>query len=155
MLIQNGRSLIVQKLYYSDIEKAQEIYVFLEAEAQAQFGHAFSLNETFAFHILYQEWDLFLEMAARYEEHELWNYLYSDNILRSIMQAINANEDIIRNGMKLSEFSAEEEDLINLYFHLILSRKADNEYTQKLKDFKQNYPHSKYQEFVRNYLLGD
>ena len=27
MLIQNGRSLIVQKLYYSDIEKAQEILV--------------------------------------------------------------------------------------------------------------------------------
>ena len=156
VLIQNGRQLLTQNLRYSDIEKAQEIYQFLNSVTKDldTNTHAFYFNEELALHFLFQEWDNFLITAASHNTTDEWFcYSCTNGILFNILDAIGANSAIIEFGMASSNLSNEDADIIQLYYYLVKSREADELYGQKYKAFKETYTHSKYNNFINQYLI--
>jgi len=156
VLIQNGRQLLAQNLRYSDIKKSQEIYYFLDSVTNSidTNMHAFFFNEELALHCLFQEWDSFLAMAATHNSTDEWFcYSCTNGMLFNILEAIDANSDIIEFGIASSNLSNEDADVIQLYYHLVRSRKVDDLYSQKYKAFKNTYTHSKYNNFINQYLF--
>ena len=156
MLVLNGRQLFTQSLRYSDIEKAQEIYIFLSSETENNEAntHAFYYNEELAVQVLFQEWDTFLKMAANYNPTEEWLcYSFPVRELSTILDAINSNNTFIEFGMDNTSLSNEDTDILQLYYHLVKTREADEIYSQKYKQFKEQYPHSKYNIFLEQFLL--
>jgi hypothetical protein len=100
------------------------------------------------------QWDYWLKSAEEYAKLQSDPMCYSncyviDNLLYHEMEL--KQKELVENVTNSSIFD-EEKAIILLYLYIVENKKADEIYKQKVKDFKNKYPESKYKAFIDNYL---
>lgn len=153
LIINNGRKMLVNTISANNIEKSEKIYDYVSLESKKSNYQAFHYSEELALNTLFQDWEKWLGCALNYNQSKQW-VLYPNmmDILPLLYQEIDNRKNSIELSVATSTLSEDEIDLIMLYLHLIETGEVDKEYNELLKAFRKNYPTSKYNGFLKNYM---
>lgn len=153
IIINNGRKLLMKSLDENDFKKASKVYYYILTEVKDDNCSAFEFHEQLLIVSLISDWYKWLELAENIREYQkpiCYSGVYQ---IRQKLYQLFKNQVESLMGQK-KDLPSEGEDLLDLYLHLIKNEEIDDMYNEKLKSFKKNYPQTKYEYFVNNFLPG-
>lgn len=153
VIINNGRKLLVKSFKENNLEKASQVYYYLLTAIDDTDCVAFEYYEQLLITSLTSDWFKWLELAENIQEYKK-PICYPDiyNNFQSLYQLFK--EQVETKIEEEKDIPEEGKLLLDMYLYLIKKGIADEEYNEKLKFFKSNYPQSKYLNFVNFYLPG-
>jgi len=150
ILVNNGRRMMLQAVQARDFERVAEIHQFLNERTQFR-CYAFTLSEELAIAILTGNWEYFLQRAEHFSAStggQLCVQLQDNQLNSALYMHLRADAVWLIDNMLMDEhLTAEEKDLFLLFFH-VTQNGADEAYGRKLRDFKRNYPFSRFNDFI-------
>jgi len=161
LLINNGRKMLLQHLQTKDYQKVAEIYNFLNMKTSTRNCSAFTYYESLYITSLINDWAGFLTQAAHYSDAIRKPLCYPstyrsqfarDQLSEFLYREVEANASQFWENIQNDELlTNEDKELLDIYFYL-LENGQDEIFDKTLKNFKKNYPQSRYSDFVNNYL---
>jgi hypothetical protein len=151
MLVNNGRRLLLQSIKSNDLNKVNEIYLYLTNISLEKNCFAFGYIEELYINSLISDWDKWIDLAKNVS-NEKRDYCFSIDIpLGEVLynQIIENIDILLFNSDNLTN---EERQLIDIYIHLLKYGNNNESYKSKIKRFRQDYKNSKFEYFVNNVL---
>ncbi|MBL6663900.1 MAG: hypothetical protein ISP71_07345 [Flavobacteriales bacterium] len=151
--VNNGRKLLIQSIAKEDYEKAKEISQYLTEYTADKAYSAFYYLENLNISLLTSDFSGFLEKVENYEKYKN-QMLYPDsyeigNVLQK--EIYNKKENILSN-LKKTSIESEGKRIIDIYLHQVIEGSKNEEYSKLLRNYKSDFPETKYSEFVQKGL---
>jgi hypothetical protein len=153
LIINNGRKLLIKSLISEDISKVNQVYSYLSTlDSDANYS-AFSFTEDIYLNIVFQNFEVILDRALNYSELFMkFRVEQDENLMRNASNLIEKNIEQIDAGIDKSSFSEEEKMLLKAIVLLFKVNYIDENYSLVVKQLKKDYPKSKYNPFINQYL---
>ncbi len=153
MIINNGRRLLLQSVQTKDYRKMAEIYNYLKVESSLNNCIPFSYNEDLHITSLTGSWDEFLIKAENFsvDAKETLCYPIHDQVGTFLYKEVYGNAGKLLENALSNQSDSEKRDLLELYFYIVENGQNET-FDTKVKNFKKNYPKSRYSDFLNYYL---
>lgn len=165
--ISRGRNLLLDEFLANNINRVEEIFLYLNNEIEDENYRTFYYNERIILSCWTENYDSALKEILYIDETEphkfstaYGNRYYNEKInppedifWNEILRRVNLSKDSIYNNIKNSALTFEEKEVLILtVMKLIEGNTAQEELNKRGKDFLNNYPDSEYAHFVRHYV---
>ena len=154
ILVIDGREMMLQYVQAGNFERIAEIFEFLNERTQAYDCNAFTYQESLYIALLINNWNDFLTRAERFSETTripLCVPLRDRQLVNALYAQLQNDALWLSNNVLVAGLTIEEKDLLQLFFH-VLKHGVDETYNRKLRIFRREYPQSRFNDFIRNYL---
>lgn len=154
LLLNNGRRLIVQSIVEQDPLKARKVFFLLQDEANKRQCDAFSYDEKLHLLALLGDWSGWFEQARQYKELQKRSLCYNfhEDLTPRLETLLVRELQTISTDAELDKLSAEQQELLDIYFYLLSTAKPDDIYDSKYKEYKKKYKEGAYTDFLKHYL---
>lgn len=152
-MIENGRKLLIASLENKDYDKMSEILQYLLSLTEGEYYSAFNYLEVISTALISSDWKIIEEYAGNYHQYSrLKSNPSGFPIYPRIYNELDVNSSAIIYQVNQSELESEEKLLMILITSSIHSSVESKVYPQRLKEFRELYPDSKYSDFISNFL---
>lgn len=152
ILVTNGRKMIVNKIIIDDFSKAQEIYKYLTGLTNGKTISAFYYSEDIYLNILFADWDNLTKILFDYNNSgNKTIYQNSPVISKFLSTKLCTKADSLVSECQKASIDSESKKIVKLIIHVIKNG-ADDQYSKKLTEFNKEYPNSRYEVIIRNFL---
>ena len=157
LLVNNGRRMILHNVRTGDFEKVAEIYEFLNERTSAYNCDVFTRDEIMHITILTNNWNEFLTRAEHFSNMTRRNPICYQprefSLSETLRLAVRGNASQLFEDVLMADLTLEDKELLEIYLYFIGNNsRADEAYSEKLRNFKKNYPQSRYNNFIRQHL---
>lgn len=151
--VNNGRKLLIQSIAKEDYEKAKEISHYLNKYTADKAYSAFYYLENLNISLLTSDFSGFLEKVEKYNLYANQGpYPDSYKIDNVLQEEINNKKENILSNLKKTSIESEGKRLIDIYLHQVIEGSKNEEYSKLLRNYKRDFPETKYSDFVRKGL---
>ena len=151
--VNNGRKLLIQYIAKEDYKKAKEISQYLNEYTADKAYSAFYYLEYLNISLLTSDFSRFLEGVKKYNLYANQGpYPDSYKIDNVLGKEIYNKKEYILNNLKKTSIESEGKRLIDIYLHLVKEGSKNDEYSRLLRNYKSDFPETKYSDFVQEAL---
>jgi hypothetical protein len=153
VMISNGRRLLVKKLVYGDLIKANEIYSYLVLVPDGTDIRAFSYTEDLYINLLLHNYPVWIDKAMSYSNiSQNYNNEQDDNITSCLYDLIIQRNKELSTDIGNADITQEEKELLKIFLSLVTMDLPEEIFDYQIEDFKKKYPDSKFNDFLKNYM---
>ncbi len=154
-IVNNGRKMLLHTISEKNYTKSKEVYQYLSKITENRNYSAFNINEDLYFNFLIGDWNKINELMLDIEkQHTKVNYPATPDIEYFLYEECTQDYDSLLRVCKESNIDIESKKIIELFVIVIKPGTVREEYNTKLKEFKNEYKASKYDDFLTNYMPG-
>lgn len=151
--VNNGRQLLVKEVKDGNYSKAIKVHDYLKKVTSDDTCSPFTYSEELHFFIITTQWDDLVNQAVNINDYrKTLCYPRLESIGYSLYHKIKNNIDEYSKKIMKSDLTQEEKDLFGIYIYLLKNEERDKTYNQKLKDFRDKYEKTKFDDFISGYL---
>lgn len=151
--LNNGRKFLAKSIQDGNLQKSQEVFHYLMMKGEEKNCWSFSFKEQLLLSVVFRDWSGLLLKMENYTEQ--LPYLCYSNLVPvedAIYAELRKILPEIENDNGIEKIEREDKELLKILFQLINVGSKNDEYDELLKNFKKNYPQSKYNNFIKDYL---
>lgn len=147
--------MILKNLSENNIEKANEVYLYLSKTTSNENYAAFYYIEDLYINLIARNWLTVSDYMENYSNKIQKTIYPSSNDMVSILYKILMEKsDTLMTQLKNSIIDEESKQVIELFLYILKSEQADEHYNNLLIGFGNDYPDSKYNNFIKFFLPG-
>ncbi|PLX17353.1 MAG: hypothetical protein C0599_13780 [Salinivirgaceae bacterium] len=154
-LAQNGKMLLLKSLQKGDLNKAKEVYNYLDDKVNNNRYSAFSFTEELYVLLLTDQLDLWTDRAKKSRLY-LRKLIYPnvEDLSEDFYYMLKDRLPFVEGSVERSKLNDEDKEMIMLFAILVGEGLPGDRYKRNLKSFKQKYPITEYKYFLELYLPG-
>lgn len=153
LIIKNGRRLLVKSLEDEDLKKANQVYTYLINTSGTGVCRAFSYDEQLCLSLILENYLLWIDQAHNFRQlFDTYDNAQTENMYPALQLYVAKHRDELSTRIAKAGLSEEDKDVLQLFLHLVAANQADESYNQMLKDFKREYPKTRYAVYLSDYL---
>lgn len=153
LIVNNGRKMILKNLSENNIEKANEVYLYLSKTTSNENYAAFYYIEDLYINLIAKNWFVVSDYMENYH-NKVHKTIYpsSNEMITILYKMLMEKSDTLMTQLKNSKIDKESKQAIELFLYILKSEQPDEYYNNLLMGFKNDYPNSKYNNFIKFFL---
>ncbi len=153
ILVQKGRKFILKEITDSNPIKTIEIYDYLTEVTKNEQYSAFCYLEDLYINMLVGNWETVYNQMLEYEKYKnKIVYPNTQELVPKLYDLTLRNKKAILLSCDMSQIDEQAKMLISALLKYIEKELTDNEYNDKLVEYKKKYKNQKYESFVKGFM---
>lgn len=153
ILLNNGRKFLAKSIREGKIQKSQEVFHYLMMKGEEKDCWSFNYKEQLLLSVLFKDIETTLKLIENYSDKAVYPcFRNMEPVEEAIYAEFGKNKPLLENMNNTETLEADGRDILKILFHILENGTDNEEYNAMIIAFKKNYPQSKYNKFVKDYL---